>query len=151
MTECVFGSVSDLDIGARGRSESFKGDSGKSCVGFNMLTAIWIVGCTMRKSENGRPIHRLARNAVDEDALAEILELASDEECNREAVDALRAIIVDEIVDLAFASTWYARRRGRHPTGDDVAEVKESRCECVPQTYAMMLSADPDYSKIESV
>lgn len=105
----------------------------------------------MRKSDNGQSIHRFVKDAIDEDALAAILEHASDAECNQEAVDALHEVLADEIIDLAFGASRFARRRGRLPTGDDIVDVKERQCECFPQTHMMMALMDPEHAKIESV
>jgi histone H3/H4 len=71
-----------------------------------------------------------AEEAIDEDALAEILERATDGEYDKDAVKALRAVAADEIVADALAAAKHARRRGRALSPEDVGDVADKRREC---------------------
>lgn len=88
------------------------------------------MGFTMRQPNAQNQLHEAARQAIDEDALAEVLELAAGEECEHDSAVALREVLADEIVADALAATQHARRRGRLPTADDVGDAADERRKC---------------------
>lgn len=82
----------------------------------------------MERTESHSHIRDAARQAIDEDALSEVLELVLGEECDQEAVNALHEVTVDEIVADADAAARRARRRGRRrPTPDDIGDAADER------------------------
>ena len=85
---------------------------------------------SMAKSDDSKSIHTAAEEAIDEDALAEILELATDGEYEEGAEAALHAVAVDEVVADAIAAAQYARRRGRTLSPEDVGDVADRRQDC---------------------
>lgn len=84
----------------------------------------------MTTPETPNDIHEAAREAIDEDALAQVLELAADGECEQEAVEALHEVVADTITADVLAAQRHARRRGRFPTPDDVGDAADKRREC---------------------
>lgn len=84
----------------------------------------------MPSDKNDLSVHRLALEALDEDALKRILQQSSGGDTDQDAVRALRQIIADDIVGIADDAASYARRRARAPTPDDVAAVADRRCDC---------------------
>lgn len=98
----------------------------------------------MSTSNTQDSIHNVARQAIDEETLGQVLTIATGEECDQAAVIALREIAVDEIVLDAIAAAARARRRGRHcPTEDDVGDAADERRQCCPGGFrtAQTLSA----------
>lgn len=90
----------------------------------------------MSPDKDDPSVHRLALEAIDEDALARILEQSSGGYSDEDAVRALRQIIADDIVWIADDAASYARRRARAPTADDVAAVADRRCDCSCESRA---------------
>lgn len=84
----------------------------------------------MKKPDDRGTIHEAAKEAIDEDALAGVLELAAGEECEHDAATALREIATDEIVAVALGGAARARRRGRFPTADDLGDAADQRLMC---------------------
>lgn len=74
-------------------------------------------------------IHEKAKEAIDEDVLAEVLEQTVGAECEQDVVEALREVTADEIVADARAAARYARHRGRGDslTADDVGNAAIER------------------------
>lgn len=99
----------------------------------------------MTKADAQNRIHEAARQAIDEDALAEVLELVAGEECEQDAAVALREVTADEIVADALAAAQRARRRGRVPTCDDVGDAADERREC-----CFLPPMQPTHAQIES-
>lgn len=102
----------------------------------------------MSGEETPAQIHEVARQAIDEDALAEVLELTAGEACEADAVAALQEVIADEIVADAVAAAQRARRRGRLPTGDDVGDAADDRRVCYPPEVKNR-PLKPAYTEIE--
>jgi hypothetical protein len=84
----------------------------------------------MEKSDDRRSIHAAAEEAIDEDALAEMLELATGGEYEEGAEEALRAVAADEVVADTLAAAQHARRRGRPLTPEDVGDAADQRRDC---------------------
>lgn len=101
----------------------------------------------MSKSNHDDSIDDLIRLALDDDTLSQVLAELGDGDFQDDAVRALREVFVDEILEVASAASKHARRRGRRPTGDDIADVMEKRMGDASKMYAAM---DPKHVKIES-
>lgn len=86
-----------------------------------------------RPHDGGDSIYDAAHDAIDEEALARVLELATGEGCDDEAVAALHAITAETLLADALAAAGYARRRGRLPTGEDVGSAADKRRSCCDQ------------------
>lgn len=84
----------------------------------------------MRKFDDDESIHRIARAAIDEEVLEELLEALSENEYEREAVDALTQVLADDIVCYLLQASNHARRRGRTLTGDDIGDAADRCCHC---------------------
>ena len=83
-----------------------------------------------RGGDHDRSIHRIALDALDPDALREVLEQAGGEDCEKEAVHALRQVLADVLVSFTFGSVDRARRRAREVTAEDVATVADGHDGC---------------------
>lgn len=89
---------------------------------------VFLVNFAMSDQNMRRSTRDAARQAIDENALGRVLDLAAGEECDESAVQALHEVAVDEIVADAEAAARRARRRGRRvPTPDDVGDAADER------------------------
>lgn len=99
-------------------------------------------------------IHQLARSAIDEDALIELLETVSDEGYDAEAAEALRQVAAEDIVRYVLRAAVRARRRARILTAEDVADIAEGDgccCECDGRrTDDVYASMELYYTKIDN-
>lgn len=84
----------------------------------------------MKKDDDDQSMHRIAKEAVDVQVLARILEAAGGEDCEDEAAEALREVVADDIVWYALATATYARRRGQILSPQDIGNVADNRCGC---------------------
>lgn len=84
----------------------------------------------MPTTDDSQELVEAARAAIDEEALAEVLELTAEAEYGAAAPAALREVLTDELVADAVAAADRARRRGRGPTGDDIGAAADRRREC---------------------
>lgn len=84
----------------------------------------------MGEPDDSISIHEAARDAIDEEELERVLEVAASGEYEEDAVEALRAVTADGIVADALAATAHARRRGRDLTGEDVGDAADERRAC---------------------
>lgn len=117
---------------------------------FDSIQCILKTGFTMEKPDDRNSIHEAAKEAIDEDALARVLELAAGSDCEQDAVEALREVAADEIVTDVLVATGRARRRSRLPTGEDIGVAADERqvCCCEPRsrnletTEALILKAE---------
>lgn len=98
------------------------------------------MGFTMKKPNERNSIHEAAKKAIDEDGIAQVLELAGGEECGHDAVEALQEVIAEEIVADALGAAAHARRRGRSPTGEDIGGAADERRSCCSQQEAVYSS-----------
>lgn len=87
----------------------------------------------MKRTDDGDSIYEAAHDAIDEKALARVLELAAGEGCDDEAVAALHAVTAETLLADALAAAAFARRRGRQPTGEDVGNAADKRRSCCDQ------------------
>lgn len=103
----------------------------------------------MKDKDRERTLLEIAREAVDEDEIAEMFERTTGDDCDYDAVRALHEVTASALVRDLLAAVEHARLRGREPTGDDVGDAVERQRDCCGQTistqHAMMLSSDPDY------
>lgn len=99
----------------------------------------------MKKSDEPDSIHEVARDALDDEELARLLELAAGGECNQDAVDALQAVTIETLVADVVAAVRHARRRGQLPTGEDVGDAADKRRSCCERQNmrVMSLKSDP--------
>lgn len=93
----------------------------------------------MKRRDDDGSIHRAAYEAIDEDALERVLELAAGDDCDPEAVAALHTVAADTLVADALAAAGAAGWRGRFPTGDDVGDAAERRRSCCEGTTGIKL------------
>ncbi len=84
----------------------------------------------MKGQDTDESIHEAAREAIDEEGLARVLELAAGEDCDDDAVAALHEVTADTLVADALAASGAAGWRGRGPTGEDVGAAAEKRRSC---------------------
>jgi hypothetical protein len=123
---------------------------GRANIGFfHPIHGISMRGFTMEKPDDRESIHEAAREAIDKDELARVLELAADGEYGQDAAEALRENTADEIVANVLAATTHARRRGRLPTGEDIGDAADERrvCCCQPQPQSQYW--EPAILKVE--
>lgn len=80
---------------------------------------------------------QIARAAIDEDEIEEMLTLITDDDCDDDAVRALHEVTVKHLLRDVLASVEHARIRGRCPTGDDVGDAVEQLRDCSGRTKAM--------------
>ena len=66
-------------------------------------------------------------DAIDEDETREVLRIASGEDPDDEAVQALHGTIAEETAELVVRTGGRARRRGRGVDGEDVGRVADRR------------------------
>lgn len=84
----------------------------------------------MKDRDVDATIHQLARAAIDEDDLIELLEAVSDEGYDAEAAEALRQVAAEDIVRYVLRAAVRARRRARILTAEDIAEIAERDGSC---------------------
>lgn len=100
----------------------------------------------MKEPDERASIHAAAREAIDEDDLAQVLELTAGEEYEQDAVAALREVTADELVADVLAATAHARRRGGPLTGADVGDAADRRrlrcCQPEPLTQPTSLKVE---------
>lgn len=102
----------------------------------------------MKKRDTNDSIFETARDAIDEEGLARVLELAAGEGCDDDAVAALHEVTADTLVADALAAARVAGWRGRYPTGEDVGTAAEKRRSCCERGSDEMypLSAKGEWS-----
>lgn len=98
----------------------------------------------MKKSDEPESIHEVARDAIDDEELARLLELVGGGECNQDAVDALQAVTTETLVADVVAAVRYAQRRGRLPTGEDVGNAADQRRSCCERQGMRLMSGEFD-------
>lgn len=85
----------------------------------------------MRKHDDDDPTLRdHAKRAIDEEELQALFDGIAGDDVDREAIQALRAVAVDELLETALAAVSRSERRGRSPTGDDVGAAADDRHNC---------------------
>lgn len=83
----------------------------------------------MKTTDDGERFE-MAREAVDQELLHELLEEVSGRDVDQEAARALQEVAAEEILLAAIGASTRARRRVRAPEAEDVAAAVEDRRGC---------------------